>query len=163
MILLITGSPAAGKTTIGSILAKRYGFKQLDGDQVIKELGLTSKSWNKIHDQIFDKSLTMHTSGNVVITHVVLADKFAFYQNFYKRKKIPFEIVLLKPQKKTLLSRNKIRTCHPQSTPLDAIDFFYSKFRSNHNGLNNSEQTPEDTAKQIFINLKQKITINDFV
>ncbi|MBU0579035.1 dephospho-CoA kinase [Patescibacteria group bacterium] len=79
MILLITGSPAAGKTTLGNIFVEKYGFKQLDGDQVIKELGLTSKSWNKIHDQIFDRSLTIHTSSNVVITHAVLADKFAFY------------------------------------------------------------------------------------
>ena len=99
MVILLTGSSASGKTSIGKLLSKKYNYQHLDGDQIIKDLGLTSKSWNLIHEEVIRRSVQKDSQTNVVISHVVLPDKFEFYKKAFRKKNIEFKIVVLKSKK----------------------------------------------------------------
>lgn len=155
MIILITGSSASGKTTIGRLLAEKCNYDHIDGDQVIKDLGLTSKSWNSIHGEIIRRSALGGSPTNAVISHVVLPDKFEFYEKAFRKNNVDYRIVVLDPKKSVLLDRNQIRTCHPRPTPLDVIDYFHGKFRDsdlenlNCYVLDNSGQAELDTVDAI--------------
>lgn len=162
MILLLTGSPASGKTTIANILQSKYDFQLLDGDQLIKDLGLTSKSWNQIHEEIFKRSISLHWQKNVVISHVVLPDTFERYIDHFNKHSIEFKIVVLKPQIETLLARNTIRTSHPKPTPIEYIHYFDEKYNkqedqsSNLLIMDNTDQTPESTAELVVSYVENK-------
>ena len=124
VIVLITGSSASGKTTVARALETFYQFQLIDGDQVIKDLGLTSKSWNLIHDHLINRALQLDSSENVVISHVVLPEKFTYYQEKLAHSSQNLLLVVLQPTLKTLHARTKIRKSHPKPTPTDVIDFF---------------------------------------
>lgn len=156
MILLITGSSASGKTTVARALSEQYQFLHIDGDQVIKDLGLTSKAWNSIHDNLMDRALQFHSDVNIVISHVVLPEKFAYYQEKLSAIDRDFKLVILNPTKTVLYSRTGSRKSHPKPTPLDVIDFFYDSFKSakatNRTQLviDNSLQTEQETLESII-------------
>lgn len=156
MIVLITGAPASGKTTLGQILATTYNYVQLDGDQLIKDLGLKSENWNQIHSQLRLKASELHQQKNVVISHVVLPETITSYYDYYEALTIPFKAILLKPQINTLLERSAVRTSHPKPTPENFIHYFHEKFTEGFVEkkygalyLDNSVQNLEETMQYI--------------
>ncbi len=155
VIVIITGSSASGKTTIAKLFEKNCLFHLIDGDQVIKDLGLTSKSWNSIHDNLIDRALQFNFDSNVVISHVVLPEKFAYYQEKLAKHCRDLQIVVLIPSLETLHVRARIRKSHPKPTPQEFIDFFYDKFKSiqatndDYLVIDNSLQTEQQTLKEI--------------
>lgn len=155
VIVLITGSSASGKTTIAQALREKYQFHHIDGDQVIKDLGLTSKSWNTIHDQLIDRVLQLDSSVDVVISHVVLPEKFGYYQDILAKAGRTMNIVVLKPSLQSLQQRNLIRKSHPKPTQAIVIDYFYQKFlEMNPNDgkwfiIDSSQQESAETVRQI--------------
>ena len=155
VIVLITGSSASGKTTIAKLLEKHHQFHLIDGDQVIKDLGLTSKSWISIHHCLIDRALQFDTDAKVVISHVVLPEKFEYYQDILAKAGRTLKIIVLKPSLQSLQQRNLVRKSHPKPTPVIVIDFFYQKFLEiNPNTRNwfivdSSLQDSAETARQI--------------
>lgn len=158
--VVITGSSASGKTTLAQALNEKHQFHHIDGDQVIKDLGLTSKSWNLIHDQMINRALQLDSSVNVVISHVVLPEKFTYYQEKLAHSNRNLLLVVLQPTFKTLRDRAKIRKSHPKPTPPDAIDFFYHSFESvkatntTQLVIDNSIQTEQESLEMISSYLK---------
>ncbi|MBU0579234.1 hypothetical protein KJ628_04690 [Patescibacteria group bacterium] len=156
MILLITGSPASGKTTIANILSNKHKFQQIDGDEVIKDLGLKSKAWNTIHHELISRALSQHAVDNVVVSHVVPLEKMNLYQTELLKSKIELKVIVLQPTKEALLERNQVRTCHPKPTPIEVIDYFYEKFQAYQNTssdcliIDTSNQAQEETIKEIL-------------
>ncbi|HNQ17346.1 MAG TPA: hypothetical protein PKH60_04570 [Candidatus Woesebacteria bacterium] len=47
-------------------------FHLIDGDKVIKDLGLTSKAWNSIHDHLIDRALQVEPGIHVVISQALI-------------------------------------------------------------------------------------------
>lgn len=155
MIVLITGPSASGKTTIARELCEKYQFHLIDGDQVIRDLGLTSKAWNSIHDHLIDRALQVEPNIHVVISHVVILEKFAYYQEKMAKFKRDFHIVVFQPSLETLHDRSRVRKSHPKPTPQEFIDFFYDQFKSikatNYDCLviDNSLQSEQETLEEI--------------
>jgi gluconate kinase len=151
MILLLTGACAAGKSTIAQILAEQHNFVMIDGDAMIKELGLKSKDWNQVHNDLIKRAEIASKEKGVVISHVVFPDKFHLYQKHFQNKNIPFKTVVLHTQKEILYKRNLIRTCHPKPTPENIIDYFHkelgtAKEAGNIMIIDSTQQTPLQTV-----------------
>jgi gluconate kinase len=133
-VLLITGTCASGKTTLGELLAQNHLYHHIDGDtfkkKLKKERGLSKLDWNAIHDDLMLHTLDFIQQADVVITHVVLPEKINDYVTFYAERNISFNFVILMPSKKSIYQRNATRTCWSAPTPHKYIDEFYDAYDS---------------------------------
>lgn len=161
-ILLITGTCASGKTTVGEILSRQYGYKHIDGDQFKRELkkrrGLEKLDWDEIHEDLISHAIELSTRANVVISHVVLPPNLGVYQAICSNLDALFRFIILMPSRETVYSRNKNRTCWSSPTPKKFIDEFYDSYIEavnalSENVLDNSNQSPLETATQIMMRL----------
>ncbi len=71
MIIIVTGTPATGKTKVAKEIAKRLEYKYIDVNSIIKENKLTEDYDNKLKSKIVDinklKKILMKIKGNAVI------------------------------------------------------------------------------------------------
>lgn len=156
-VLLISGTCAAGKTTIGTLLSEKYGYHHIEGDEVKKhaqQRDVTKKiNWNEMHSEILQKSLQSEYE-KIVISYVILPDKLSLYKDFYEKHDISFSIVILMPSLANVYERNNTRTCWNRPTPKKFIDEFYNAFLANKDKygkyfLNNTSLDIEETAEKI--------------
>jgi adenylate kinase family enzyme len=157
-MLLISGTCASGKTTVGQILSQQYGFSHVDGDVVKQDLEAKRKekvAWNTIHGDIIERSVALFDHSSVVITHVVLPKILPQYELACRERDIPLQIVILMPERKEIYKRNATRTCWSRPTPQKFIDEFHDAYLREKEQLeqyffDSTGQTGEESAKEIL-------------
>jgi gluconate kinase len=159
-VLLLTGTCASGKTTVGELLEKDYGYHHIDGDDVWNAVKLEQGKgvgWNEIHQDILNHCLQKMYSSNVVITHVIYPEIFPVYTSFFERERMAMTLVVLVPTIDTVYQRNNTRTCWSVPTPQKYIDDIYGKLSSNEYlpyFLDTTHQKPEQTVSQVLNRIK---------
>jgi len=134
-IIIITGPGGAGKTTIAEMIAEKYNYALLDGDNEDTEFFPNGNQWlpenidnlKKAHDKILKKTKKLVDSGKKVVVDYII---FGNYLNFFNKLKNEFgndlQIIVLFPKPEDIIIRDKGRECW--TTGEDRIKAVYSEF-----------------------------------
>jgi gluconate kinase len=159
-VLLITGTCASGKTTLGKLLADKYGYIHIDGDEVWKEVKAQrgkQVGWNDIHQDILTHTTQFVDLSKIVITHVIFPELLPIYQAFYAQRNLQLIVIVLMPKNEVIYSRNQLRKCWPVPTAQKDIDDINKKLKSDlylSYYLDTSDQSPGESVAAILALLK---------
>lgn len=158
-VILLTGNCASGKSTIAKILAEKYSYYFIDGDQVWKLKKTQNPNikihWDKIHDDIMNLAMERLNSDNIVISHLILPNRIPEYEKWALTNGINIHIFVLYPNIDEINNRNLTRTCWSKPTPKYIINTVQDIFRESKKSLkkyyyDNSIETPDITSKIII-------------
>lgn len=159
MLIIISGTPAAGKSSVSKALAKKFpksAYISVDqmrsmiiGGNIAPWLDKDLKQYNLIEKNFLSLAQNFIEEGYVVIIDDVLGD------DAVKKYQKVFDQVygfLLLPSLETLKKRDLLRS--PENQWPDRIDALYPEFANvEHDVLkviDSSNQTLEETVEEIF-------------
>ena len=157
-VLVISGSCSSGKTTISYLLSKHYGMVQIDGDWILERQKARQgrkADFNEIHGELLAAAEGLAFLGqSAVLAHLILPAYVPMYEAFLRARSIDHRLVILMPERATLLSWNQERKCWPKTTPEYWVNRFYDDLLVASDDVkayyyDNSHETPLQTAKNI--------------
>jgi len=157
-IILLNGTCGSGKSTTAEELVKNHGYLAIDSDctrQVIKhKLGINSIDFdsNEMLEEIGREIDILSAFGRkIALSHIVMPADIHKYISLFESRCMTYQVILLKPNYETALSRTKTRTCHTSITPEEWVRYFYDRLVfDNIEVLDNSNLTVEQSALEII-------------
>ncbi len=159
MVIVISGTPAAGKSSVSKALAKKFPKSahiavdelrhMVVGGFINPWVDKDLKQYNLIQENILDITKNFLREGYVVIIDDVQTDK-----HIESYKKIFDEVYgfLLLPSKDVLKQRDSMRD--PEKKMHERIDALYPMFTESEPNelkvINSDNQTLEETVNEIF-------------
>lgn len=163
-VLILTGPGGSGKTTIAELLAKKYNFLLVDGDNLDTEFFPNGEQWlpentenlEKAHNKIFNivKKLFNEQEKNIVLDYIIFGKYIEFFEKFKKEFGKNLIIKILFPSLDETVKRDWDRKCW--TTGIGRILTVRKEFESikkyigKENFINSTKQTPEETIKKYF-------------
>ncbi len=159
-VLIITGPTGVGKTTLCKLVAEKFGYKYISGDETKKELfpGLENiilypEKLEIVKNELLKRIKEMFNKKEcVVVDYVILGED---YINKFKKlfgKNLIFKVI--QPSVETTIERDKKRECWTsgdESVKRLYKDFEESKnFIGEENYIDNSNETPQETFDKYF-------------
>jgi tRNA uridine 5-carbamoylmethylation protein Kti12 len=161
-IIILTGPPGAGKTTIGKILADKIKNSAIVSSDDLRYLIKNGKA--KIEDKNFEEQLQLGVANaillaksfykngfNVFLDDILLEDKFNIYYN--SLKKYNLKIILLMPNKEMLAKRDLERGEWAMKERAIRLHDKFTRFSKNKKEfivIDSSNQIPDKTAEEII-------------
>lgn len=169
-VFLVTGAQAAGKSTVGRLLAERFdrgafiegdlmwklvvsGAQDMGGtepsDEAVRQYLLRLRHGAMLADSLFDNGFT------AVHSDIVMGDSMRPYLEMVRNR--PRYVVMLYPSVDTVVARERARpkTAYRDLGPTleDAVRTFYGWIDATERvglWLDSSEQTPDETVDEIM-------------
>jgi len=166
-VLILTGPGGSGKSVVAQLLVKNYGFKLVDGDNLDTEffpkghqwLPESSKNLKSAHDKIFRITKKIYNNGNnVVLEYIIFGNYLEFFDKFDREFGNSLIIKVLFPSQEETIKRDINR--ESWTTGVERIKSVRAEFEKIRNEIgenafiDTSHQTPEETAKIIFQEIK---------
>lgn len=162
-ILIITGPTGVGKTTLCKIVAEKFGYKYISGDEIKKEIfpGLEGiaqhpKELEIVKGELLKRVKEMFDSDKkVVVDYVILGQDYIKKFKELFGKNLLFRVVL--PSIETILKRDKERECWTSGD--ESVKRLYNDFKElenfigKENYIDNSNETPQETINRYFSKL----------
>jgi len=166
-ILILTGPPGAGKSTIGEILANKLEKTALIHTDYIRHMIKNGKS--KFDDENWKDQIILgakntcslaknfYKKGFNVILDDVLSSKYVFNAYYSNLKKLEPKFILLLPNKDVLKNRDLARGKEAMKERAillhDKFTSFIQKEKRFH-VIDSSNHSPEETANKIMEMIK---------
>lgn len=163
-VLILTGPGGSGKTTIANLLAEKYGFIKIDGDNLDTKFFPDEGQWlsenfkklQQAHNYILSevKKAFKGDRNNIVLDYIIFGDYLKFFEKFRSEFGNKLEIRVLFPKLEEVIKRDKERDCWTTGT--ERIKFVYSEFESIKdkigikNFIDTSGKTPNETIEKYF-------------
>jgi guanylate kinase len=161
-VIILTGPPGAGKSTISSILAKRIKNSAAVSSDDLR--GLVKNGKAEVEDKQFAEQLLLgaknavslaqnfHKNGfNVFLDDILLSDKFDIY--YEGLKECNLKIFLLMPSKEVVAKRDLERGSWAMKERATRLHDRFTEFIEKNKKfiiLDNSHHNPEETAEEII-------------
>ncbi|MHB9108151.1 MAG: AAA family ATPase [Armatimonadota bacterium] len=133
-VIVLTGTCASGKKTIAQQLARRHGFRIIDGnvvrDVVRHKLGIRNAQFNG--DEMIDEitrqiDILSALHQDIVLSHVIVPDDLPRYRAIFRQRQLRYRIFVLQPDCTTAIARSKERTCFNGITDEHWIRHFHEQ------------------------------------
>ena len=117
-VIVITGTCASGKKTIAQLLARRHGFRIIDGnivrDVVRHKLGIRNAQFNgdeMVAEITREIDILAALHQDIVLSHVIIPDDLPRYRSVFRQRQLRYRIVLLQPDCAVAVARSRERIC----------------------------------------------------
>lgn len=160
-VLLITGTAATGKTSLGQLIERNHDYVFIDGDAIQKRENYFKKQnadYNvDYYAQTINTMLILIGLGyNVVVGYIIYGDKLSMLKNALTKYGISPTFRVLVPKRSVCIQRDIDRECWTGGEKW--IDEWYNDmqlfFETDKSiCIDNSDETLEETYKDHFIQL----------
>lgn len=154
-IIVVNGTCGSGKSTVAEYLSG-MGWYGIDGDCAIQTLrhrtGRKKYEWQELMAEIFREIRQVGFFGDrIVLSHVVLPEDLAAYEEAFRQTGWRYKLILLKPQYEAAAERCRTRKCHMSITPEEWIRHFYDalQFEGEFAVIDNTHMTVAETMAAI--------------
>lgn len=135
-VVLISGTPGAGKSAIGQAIARSYPYLLIDGDAVNHKLRHRVKSNQALqpqeylcHTEVIRTMLVALGLGyNVVAAYVIEPPDFVRYQSALTPRRVAYDLRVLTPSREVCLTRDAQRPCW--TAGLAFVDQWFATFEA---------------------------------
>lgn len=159
-VLIITGPPGVGKTTLAKIICQHNKCSYFSSDEISKKLfpGIykdTLQQLKQTNKELLEELKDYNNKNCIVIDSVFLDEDF-----IKELKKVFGEHLIIKvifPPIKTIIERDKARRCWTSGE--EDIKRYYKIYQElkevigENNYIDNTSQTPEETFNRYFSRL----------
>ncbi len=161
IVLVVTGPPGVGKTTISKIISSKNKFAYLSGDEIkaemfpeIEDITQFPNKLKKVKNELLRRTRVLFSNGkSVVVDYVVLGEDYV--KRYRKIFKNDLRVKVLFPPLNVILRRDKSRACWTAGR--ESISEMYEKFRAagyfdKEDFIDNSRESAARTARRLVVN-----------
>lgn len=133
-LLIITGLPFSGKTTLANILIRKFGYITVSVDEFIDSGNyivekMVQDDWNKVYSQAYEELKRCLREGNNVIFDggSLLRSERQTLKDIAKSMKVPSKLIYVNTTKEEIIKRrlkNKISKVRDQLADLTMVTAF---------------------------------------
>lgn len=162
-VLIITGPTGTGKTTLCKMVAEKFGYKYISGDEIKQEIfpGLEDIIKYPEKLEVVKNELLKRTKESfdknecVVVDYVILGQEYiGKFKNLFGQRLV-LRVVL--PSIETIIERDKKRETWTSGE--ESVKRLYKDFKEvenfigKENYIDNSNETPQETFDKYFSKL----------